>query len=140
MAGSRSALIVASTDYQTEGLRRLRAPSHDAEALARVLEYPRIGGFDIRTVLSGLAHEMSEAIEEFSADREPDDLLVAPFRGHGVKDEAGELYFAAVNTKLNRLGATAVSADFVNRLMNVAVLDGWSCCWTSATREPSSGA
>jgi len=118
MAGMRSALIVASTDYQIEGLRRLRAPSQDAEALARVLRDPQIGGFDVRTVLDQPAHVISEAIEEFFAERKPDDLLVAHISGHGVKDEAGELYFAAVNTKLNRLGATAVAAGFVNRLMN----------------------
>lgn len=136
MAGSRSALIIATTDYQAEGLRRLRAPSHDAEALARILQDPQIGGFDVRTVLNRPTHELMEAIEEFFADRRPDDLLVAHISGHGIKDEAGELYFAALNTKVNRLGATAVSADFVNRLMNrsrsrrvVLLLD---CCYAGA--------
>jgi hypothetical protein len=39
------------------------------------------------------------------------------FSCHGVKDEDGDLYFAASNTMLRRLGATAVGADFVNWCM-----------------------
>jgi hypothetical protein len=132
----RAALIVASYEYQEPGLRRLRAPAQDAEALARVLEDPDIGGFDVRTILNQPAHVVSEAVEEFFADRVADDLLLLHFSCHGVKDEGGELYFAAPNTKLRRLGATAVAADFVNRRMNrsrsrrvVLLLD---CCYAGA--------
>jgi hypothetical protein len=132
----RAALIVASYEYQDPGLRGLRAPAHDAEALARVLEDPKIGGFDVRTMLNQPAYVVSEAVEEFFADRTPDDLLLSHFSCHGVKDEGGELYFATPNTKLQRLGATAVAADFVNRRMNrsrsrrvVLLLD---CCYAGA--------
>ena len=45
MAGSRSALIVASHDYQDQGLRQLRAPVSDSQALARVLGDPEIGAY-----------------------------------------------------------------------------------------------
>src|SRR5205823_12409215 len=52
------------------------------------------------------------------------------------KDEGGDLYLAASNTKLRRLGATAVAADFVNRRMSrsrsrrvVLLLD---CCYAGA--------
>jgi hypothetical protein len=132
----RAALIVASYEYEDPGLRRLRAPAHDAEALALVLEDPEIGGFDVRTMLNQPAHVVTEAVEEFFADRTPDDLLLLHISGHGVKDEGGELYFATSNTKLLRLGATAVAADFVNRRMNrsrsrrvVLLLD---CCYAGA--------
>src|SRR5262249_38255035 len=63
-------------------------------------------------------------------------LLLLHFSCHGVKDEDGELYFATANTKLQRLGATAVAADFVNRRMNRSrsrrvglLLD---CCYAGA--------
>jgi hypothetical protein len=135
-AGSRSALIIASHEYQDPGLRRLRSPAHDAEALARVLGDPRIGGFEVRTLLDAPSYEITEAVEEFFADRSPDDLLLMHFSGHGVKDEGGELHFATANTKLRRLGATAVAADFVNRRMSrsrsrriVLLLD---CCYAGA--------
>ncbi len=136
MDDSRSALIVASDDYTDPGLRRLRAPASDAQALAAVLRDPAIGGFEVRTLLNQPAHEISLAVEEFFADRRPDDLLLLHFSCHGVKDEDGELYFAASNSMLRRLGATAVAAEFVNRRMSrsrsrrvVLLLD---CCYAGA--------
>ena len=66
----------------------------------------------------------------------PDDLLLLHFSGHGLKSESGELFFAAANTKPNRLGSTAVAADFVQRCMRdsrsrsvVLLLD---CCYGGA--------
>ena len=79
-------------------------------------------------------------MEEFFADRRPDDLLLVHFSCHGVKDEGGELYFAAANTRLRRLGATAVAAEFVNRRMNRSRSRRWCCCWTAAMRARSSAA
>src|SRR6516165_108407 len=111
VTGMRSALIVASSDYTDEGLRRLRAPASDARALAAVLDDPGIGGFEVRTLLNEPAHEVNLAVEEFFADRQPDDLLLVHFSCHGVKDEGGELYFATADTLLRRLGATAVAAE-----------------------------
>jgi hypothetical protein len=134
--GSRSALIVASYDYQDPGLRQLRAPARDAEALAGVLRDAQIGDFDVRVLLNEPAHLVNLAVEEFFADRDPDDLLLVHFSGHGVKDEGGELYFATADTRLRRLAATAVAADFVNRRMSrtrsrrvVLLLD---CCYAGA--------
>ena len=136
MEGRRSALILASYDYEDPGLRMLRAPARDAEALARVLQDPEIGNFEVRTVLNQPAHAVSLAVEEFFADRKPDDLLVLHFSGHGVKDDSGELYFAAADTRLLRLESTAVAAAFVNRQMSrsrsrrvVLLLD---CCYAGA--------
>jgi caspase domain-containing protein len=136
MDGQRSALIVAGDSYTDPGLQRLRAPTSDAQALAAVLRDPDIGGFEVRTLLNEPAHEISLAVEEFFADRRPDDLLLLHFSCHGVKDEGGELYFAAANTRLRRLAATAVAAEFVNRRMGrsrsrrvVLLLD---CCYAGA--------
>ncbi|MFC7108952.1 caspase family protein [Nonomuraea rubra] len=127
---------MAGDEFGDPGLRRLRAPALDAEALARVLGDQAIGGFDVRTMLNEPTAVVSEAVEEFFADRHPDDLLLLHFSGHGVKDDNGELYFATPSTKLNRLAATAVSAEFVNRRMGrsrcrriVLLLD---CCYAGA--------
>jgi Caspase domain/WD40-like Beta Propeller Repeat len=136
VASARSALIVASYEYEDPGLRRLRAPARDAEALAEVLSDPAIGGFDVRAVLNQPAHAITLAVEEFFADRHADDLLLLHFSCHGVKDEDGDLYFAAANTRLGLLDATAVAAEVVNRRMNrtrsrrvVLLLD---CCYAGA--------
>ncbi len=136
MDGTRSALIVASDQYTDPGLRRLRAPASDARALASVLQDPGIGDFEVRTLLNEPAYMINLAVEEFFADRRLGDLLLVHFSGHGVKDEDGELYFAAANTVLGRLAATAVAAEFVSRRMNrsrsrrvVLLLD---CCYAGA--------
>jgi hypothetical protein len=134
--GTRSALIVAADDYTDPGLRRLRTPAANAQALARVLREPGIGGFQVRSLLNQPAHEVNLAVEEFFSNRLSDDLLLLHVSSHGVKDEDGELYFAAANTRLRRLGATAVAAEFVNRHMSrsrsrrvVLLLD---CCYAGA--------
>ena len=140
MDSTRSALIVASDRYDDPGLRQLRAPASDAQALAGVLRNPEIGGFQVRTLLNQPAHEVNEAVEEFFADRKPDDLLLLHISCHGIKDEGGELYFATSNTKLRRLGATTLAAEFVNRRMSAAAPGESSCCLTAATRERLSAA
>ena len=133
---TRSALIVATSLYDDSSLRALRGASADADALARVLSDPGIGAFDVRTVLDQPAHVVAEAVEEFFAGRSAEDLLLFHFSGHGIKNQDGELHFAASNTKITRLGSTAVAAQFVNRQMNacrsrriVLLLD---CCYAGA--------
>ncbi|WIN00453.1 caspase family protein [Actinoplanes oblitus] len=136
MSGRREALIIAVHEYEDPGLSRLRAPSHDADALARVLGDRDIGGFHVRQLRNEPAHTASEALEDFFADRDRDDVLLVYFSGHGLKDEDGTLHLAAANTKVHRLAATSVSAAFLNQQMNrsrsrriVLILD---CCYAGA--------
>ena len=135
--GRRSALIVATYAYDdAAGLTALRAPRQDAEALSKVLGDPEIGGFEVRTVINQPSHVVTLEVARFFADRRPDDLLLLHFSCHGVKDDAGELYFAATDTRLDLLEASAVSAAFVNKVMDrsrssrvVLLLD---CCYAGA--------
>ena len=136
MSGRREALVVAVHDYADPGLSRLRAPSHDADALARVLGDRGVGGFHVRQLRNEPAHVVSEVLEDFFADRDRDDVLLVYFSGHGLKDEDGTLHLAATNTKVHRLAATSVSASFVNQQMTrsrsrriVLMLD---CCYAGA--------
>jgi hypothetical protein len=132
----RSALIVASSRYSDPRLRRLRAPACDAEQLAAVLGDADIGAFDVEVLVDEPEHVMRRKLAVFFKDRGRDDLLLLHFSCHGLKDEDGRLYFAATDTELDQLDATAVSAEFVNRLMNrslsrriVLLLD---CCYAGA--------
>ena len=136
MAGQRKALIVANDTYEQEALGDLQAPMADAEALGRVLGNPQIGDFAVQVVHNESAHVIQAQIEEVFAESRPDDVLLLHFSGHGLKSESGELFFAAANTRPNRLGSTAVSADFVQRCMRtsrsrsvVLLLD---CCYGGA--------
>jgi len=136
VSGQRKALIVANDEYDQEALRNLRAPAADAEALGRVLGDRQIGDFAVQVVRNEPAHVIQAHIEELFSESRSDDVLLVHFSGHGLKSESGELFFAASNTRPNRLGSTAVSADFVQRCMRasrsrsvVLLLD---CCYGGA--------
>ncbi|WP_328330689.1 caspase family protein [Kribbella sp. NBC_00382] len=136
MDGRRKALIVANDEYDHEGLRHLLSPAADAEALARVLGDRQIGAFEVETVRNQPAHVIQTHIEDLLADSSADDVLLLHFSCHGLKSESGELFFAARNTRPNRLSSTAISADFVQRCMRasrsrsiVLLLD---CCYGGA--------
>src|ERR1019366_8084669 len=80
-----------------------------------------------------------EAVEDFFTDRDPTDVLLLYLSCHGVKDEDGELCFAATDTILTRLQSRSVTADFLARQAHrsrsrhiVLMLD---CCYSGAFPE-----
>jgi uncharacterized caspase-like protein len=134
--GGRFALIVASSEFEDGTLRRLTAPPQDAEALRQVLADPEVGAFEVTTYMNAPSSAVSEAVEAFFDGRRRDDLLLLYYSGHGIKDQEGKLYFAARNTRSERLRSTAVSASFIHDVMlnsrarsQVLVLD---CCHSGA--------
>jgi hypothetical protein len=136
VSGQRKALIVANDEYEGEGLRNLLAPAADAEALGRVLSDPGIGEFAVKVIRNEPSHVIQAHIEDLFSESRHSDVLLLHFSGHGLKSESGELFFAAPNTRPNRLGSTAVAADFVQRCMRhsrsrsvVLLLD---CCYGGA--------
>jgi hypothetical protein len=136
VSGQRKALIIANDRYEQEALQNLLAPAADAEALGRVLSDPRIGDFTVQVVSNEPAHVIQAEIEEMFSESRPDDVLLLHFSGHGLKSESGALFFAASNTRPDRLRATAVPAEFVQDCMRdsrarsvVLLLD---CCYGGA--------
>jgi hypothetical protein len=134
--GLRRALVVANAQYDDPALAALRAPTHDADALARVLGDPAIGGFDVELLMDADERMIRRRVAGFFADRDRDDLLLLHFSCHGVKDPQGRLYLAARDTDLKSLSATAVAATFVNDQLTqtqsrrvILVLD---CCYSGA--------
>jgi Caspase domain len=132
----RYALIVATDTYEDPKLRRLRTPALDAESLAGVLRDAEIGGFSVELSLNEAEHMLRRRIATFFADRQRDDLLLMHFSCHGVKDDSGQLYFAARDTAVPQLDASAVSAEFLSRQMSrsrsqkiIVLLD---CCYSGA--------
>jgi uncharacterized caspase-like protein len=70
------------------------------------------------------------------SESDSDDFVLLYFSCHGIKDDAGRLYFAASNTLSTRLASTAVSAAFVAQQLEdsrcrkiLALLD---CCYSGA--------
>lgn len=138
MTENRVALIIANYRYEDAELRQLVAPAQDAEALARVLKDPTIGGFEIQLYLNEPSYKVRQRIDAFFTDpqRKRDDLLLLYFSGHGIKDEDGRLYLATIDTQRKLPRSTAVSANFVSEVMlrsrprrQVLLLD---CCYSGA--------
>ena len=111
--GERLALVVATSTYTDPGLRRLRAPARDAADLAQVLADPDIGDFTVITVIDQPAQQVRLAVEDFLDGRGTGDLLLVYLSCHGLLDARRRLYFAAADTRKDRLGATGVESAWV---------------------------
>lgn len=141
--GPRAALIVATSVYADESLRRLRAPARDAADLADVLADPEIGGFDVSSVIDATAHEVRLGIERFLSGRGPEDLVVMYLSCHGVLNSRSQLYFAAGDTLKEHLGSTGVESRWVLEQLDdcrakrqVLILD---CCFSGAFARGAKG-
>ena len=140
---AKVALLIAVSEYEP-GFTPLLATRKDVEGMQGVLQNPEIGGFnDVKVLINPQQHEMAVAIETLFDGRQKDDLLLLFFSGHGIKDESGQLYFTARNTRKTDKGvlvkATTVPATFVHEVMSnsrckreVVILD---CCFSGAFAE-----
>lgn len=133
--GPRAALVVATGRY-TAGLAPLAATARDAAEMAAVLADPGIGGFAVTPVLDGGAQQIKLAAEDFLTGRGRDDLVLVYLSGHGLLDARDRLYFAATDTRQDRLAATGVEAAWLLDLLDecravsqVVILD---CCYSGA--------
>ena len=113
LPGPRLALVVATNTYTDPGLRQLRAPAQDAEDLTHVLADPGIAGFTVTTVIDKPSYQVRLAIEDFLASRGTGDLLLVYLSCHGLLDARRRLYFAATDTRKDRLGSTGVEAAWL---------------------------
>ncbi|MEU9141965.1 caspase family protein [Streptomyces sp. NPDC048404] len=134
--GRRFALLVATYEYEDEGLGQLTAPGHDAEALAEVLSDPDIAGFEVTILVNEPRHRIGAVLGDFFRDRRHDDLTLLYFTGHGLKDEEGRLHLAATDTRRSNLMFTSLSAELIDQAMQacasrrqVLILD---CCYSGA--------
>ena len=136
MAERRLALIIGTSSYSNAGLQQLRSPGKDAQALADVLADAKIGEFETNLLLDQTADALRRAIEQFYQTASMEDLALIHIGCHGVKDDDGNLYFAATDTQLDLLESTGIAASFVSRQMarsrsqrKLLFLD---CCFSGA--------
>ena len=141
--GRRLALVVAITDYTDASLRRLRAPAGDAADLRDVLADPEIGGFSVTSVINERAQHIRLAIEEFLAERRPEDVLLVYLSCHGLVDARNRLYFAARDTIKKRLASSGVEAHWLldqleecRARRQIVILD---CCFSGAFARGAKG-
>ncbi|APU22264.1 caspase family protein [Actinoalloteichus sp. GBA129-24] len=135
-SGPRSALVVGTTAYQDPALPPLQSPAVDVRELTSVLADPRIGGFRVKSLDDPPVQELRERLENFLHDREPQELVLVYLSGHGVRDLRGRLFYAAKDTRKNRLASTGVEDEWLRRLLQecrsrqkVLILD---CCFSGA--------
>lgn len=140
---ARSALVVAVTEYVDPELRRLRAPAGDAAALREVLADPDVGAFEVTSVIDADGQRIRLEVEDFLTDRRPDDVLLVYLSCHGLVDLRRRLYFAARDTRKDRLAASGVEAHWLLEQLDdcrarrqVVILD---CCFSGAFALGSKG-
>lgn len=136
----RTALIVGVSAYQR--LASLSNSVRDAQTIAEVLR--EVAGFDqVELLVNPDQRRLAEQIEHHFKNKEPDDLVLLYFSGHGITDDHGRLYFAVPDTYLDSDGqlvrASAVSCQHVHEAMGacrsrrqVIILD---CCHSGAFAE-----
>lgn len=133
---SRRALIIATDKYLDRKLKSLRSPVSDVEQLSRVLSDPDVGSFQITVASNETEAQLRRRVSAFFSGATRDEVLLLHVACHGVKDDDGNLYFAATDTEIDALDATAVSSEWLTRQIEksrskriVVVLD---CCYSGA--------
>ena len=139
----RRALVVATGSYADPALAELQAPGRDAADLAAVLKDAAIGKFEVEMVLDAPAESLRRRVARFCAQTGPRDLVLVYLSCHGVLDDRGRLYYAAVDTDRALLSATAISSAWLNEQLEdcrcrrqILVLD---CCHSGAFAKGSKG-
>lgn len=133
---SRSALFISSSSYVDEQLTGLPSAPVDAVEMGRLFGDPSLGSFAVTTLTDPRSQDMREALENLFADAASDDVVVLYLSGHGMKDQHGNLFFAANDTRADRLQSTAVSAQFLCSVLNASRAEGavvfLDCCYGGA--------
>jgi thioredoxin len=112
-AGPRAALVVATGRYSDPALTQLDATANDAVEMAKVLADSDVGAFDVTSVVDRSAQEIRLAVEDFLEERHRGDLILVYLSCHGLLDRQDRLYFAAMDTRKDRLAATGVEAAWL---------------------------
>ena len=139
---SKHALLIGVSSYG-EGLTPIPSARLDVEALAQVLRDPQLGGFshDQVVVLQDPQRTpMERAVAELFANRDPEDLLLLYFSGHGFRDNQRQLLLScseSINSKQGKpeLYSTVRARDVQtymqasNSQRQLLILD---CCFSGA--------
>ncbi|NHC36326.1 caspase, EACC1-associated type [Scytonema millei] len=133
------ALLIGVSEYG-EGIPLLKAPPNDVVAIQRVLQNPQMGGFDeVTPLINPEPVAMQQAIQRLFRNANKEDLVLLFFSGHGITDDENNLFLATRITAKDNFEATAVSANFIQKLSKnsyakrqVIILD---CCYSGAFAE-----
>lgn len=108
----RRALLIGNQEFDDPGLAPLKSPVHDVARLADLLKREAVGGFIVEPHCNISAQQMRVIIQRFCDSAAHDDQNLIFLSGHGIKDRFNTLHFAARDTQLDALNATAVDNKF----------------------------
>ena len=116
--GNRYGLIITNNIYKEKILSNLSLPLKDSNALFKILKKSQIGFFNRICKLENRSSAgVFTTIEKFFTECKKDDLLLFYFSSNCIKDDSGNLYFTAKNTKCNMLRSTAIPVVFIRDLL-----------------------
>lgn len=136
MGGRKYGVLIGSSRFDKDSrLEPLRCPENDIKGLARVLEDPKLGGFENVEKLSDKTHnEALYMIEKTLKNARPDDFVLLYYAGHGRPDVHGELHLATKDTECELLGSTSISMERIKSFLEkspcprVAII--LDCCYS----------
>ena len=142
---ARHALLVGVSRFKDSRLNTLNAPANDVEAFAAILRDPARGGFDgVKVSLDPDFLTFRDNLSALFNKRDPDDLLLLYYSGHGILRSDNRLYLATIETDFEQPEARGVAASEIREAMDrtraerqVLVLD---CCHSGAFAPGAKGA
>ncbi|MEC4014972.1 caspase, EACC1-associated type [Streptomyces sp. H27-D2] len=119
MDNDRYAMLIGVSSYDSAEYHELPAVRADLHYMQAVLESTEIGMYnDCAVVAEPTRAEMLHAIEAFLGERQRSDTALLYFSGHGAFCETdSQLYFLTRDADKEDLPGTAVSAEFLERML-----------------------
>ena len=138
------ALLVGISQFTDPRLAKLNAPRGDVEALAQVLQDPARGGFDkVETCIDQELQTIRDQLTALLDDRNPDDMVLLYYSGHGILTKGQRLFLATGQTSFDRPQARSLSALEMRDMLEqsragkqVVILD---CCHSGAFVDGAKG-
>ncbi|MEW2029468.1 PQQ-binding-like beta-propeller repeat protein [Streptomyces roseifaciens] len=132
--GKRGALLIGTGTYDHPELPALRSPEVDCTRLDALLRDPKIGAFEVQTLIDADRSTLERAIGEFFLTAWGDDVRLLYLSCHGIVSRSDKLHFAIRQTDPERPSYTTISAAFIHDVMEecrarsiVVILD---CCYS----------
>ncbi|MFY0509349.1 caspase, EACC1-associated type [Streptomyces anulatus] len=132
--GNRGALLIGTGTYDHPELPELRSPEVDCTRLDALLRDPKIGAFEVQTLIDADRATLERAIGEFFDSAWGHDVRLLYLSGHGIVSRSDKLHFAIRQTDPARPAYTTISAAFIHEVMEecrarsiVVILD---CCYS----------
>ena len=130
--GGRIALLIGTGSFRDASLQELDTPASDVRELAALLRDPYVAGFDpVIELIDASTQQVGREIAHTLERRRKDDLVLLYYSGRVLLDDEGQLHLAMVDTELDLLSPTSISAAFIAAEMDrcrsrrqVLILDG----------------